>query len=257
MHLANIGRNPFQQQTMCSFVRVLRLAVPLCFLASGCGGSSGKRVSFDVRLEGVGANSQQSTASEPYAVTLTKAHIHMGTVTFYAGEPLFARVLRQLTPIALAHAHPGHYQEGDALAQLIQTRVVDLLGEPLTLGRAEGVTGEYRSASVELVGSTTADATVELMGTATHGDTEVAFSGAVDLAQVVAGVAADDAIASGEGHVAVQVDLARWVAQIDFTAFSGSGQHTIEPDTQAYNALVRGITATESFGVAWEPVATQ
>src|SRR6185436_4623781 len=52
--------------------------------------------------------------------------------------------------LALAHAHPGHYQAGSALGQMLESSSADLFAGTATYPDGEGVSGTYRSARFTL-----------------------------------------------------------------------------------------------------------
>lgn len=134
------------------------------------------RVSFPVEVMGKGQAGLPN--DHGYSVAITRARLHLGPVYFYSGEPLFTRraeeawpwrlLIRAAIPVGTAHAHPGHYQEGEALGELLLSGSFDLLGPgPATLGTASGVKGTYRSAQVNLSPAPTGH-TVEVSRTLIH-----------------------------------------------------------------------------------------
>lgn len=227
--------------------------------APGCGDTGPSRVAFDVEV--AGGSGQNLSNDHGYTVTLSKASLHVGAVHFFSGEPLFTRHDESFPSrlarlfVGVAHAHPGHYQEGSAMAEVLQGGTIDLLGQPRRLGRASGVTGTYRSAQVTLTGSADNGNHLAMAeGKATMGSQEVSFSVALDgtlkVAGIVAGTTVDE---SGPLAVRVVVDLKRWVELMDFSKLAGGVQPvTIKPGTQAHNAFSRGVSNTSAFLFNWK-----
>jgi hypothetical protein len=87
-------------------------------------------------------------------VKLDRAAIAVGSLYYFDGEPAFVRrdapargPLERLASLfeGVAHAHPGHYQAGDALGEMLEPGSVDLFAVPASLGAGDGVTGTYWS----------------------------------------------------------------------------------------------------------------
>lgn len=228
---------------------------------AGCGEEAGPaRVTFEVEVQGKGSAGLAN--DHGYSVTLTRASLHLGPVYFYSGEPLFTRrggeawpwrLARAALGIGTAHAHPGHYQEGDALAEVLSTGSFDLLAaKPARLGTAAGVTGAYRSAQVNLSPAPSGH-TVEVAGSASKGSHQVTFSATLDLSEKVKGIAFGAEVGASPGLVRVEVDLARWLELVDFSKLGGAGPVTFGKGSQADNALQRGVTNTAAFIPSWMP----
>jgi len=233
-------------------------------LAAGCGETGETRVTFDVEVAG-GASTGLAN-DHGYKVTVTGARLHVRAVHFFSGDPLFTRRGEGLPSrlarlfVGLAHAHPGHYQEGDAMAELLQARTVDLLASPALLGRAAGVTGDYRSAQVTLAeaasGAKKLAASVE--GKAARGGEEVAFAATLTGTIKVAGVPAAATVDEQVTTVRMTVDLGRWVERVDFSKLTqckpgaACAPQEMKPGTQGHNAFSRGVNNTSAFSFAWK-----
>lgn len=243
------------------WVGPLLLLGAMCAL--GCGEDTGpRRTSFPVEVAGRGG--QAMSNDHGYTVTLSEARIHLGPVRFFSGEPLFTRaateswpwrVARRILGIGLAHAHPGHYQQGEALAEVLDAATFDLLATaPGPLGQASGVTGAYRSVQVAI--TKTADLkghSVLVRGMASKGSHAVDFSAALDLQEEVEGVAFGAQVDGTPGRVRLEVDLSCWVERVDFSLLHrGPGAEvSIQPGSQAENALLRGVNNTSAFKLTW------
>ena len=82
-------------------------------------------------------------------VVLDEATVTLGALRLEEAEPL-AR--RSLSPLAVAHAHPGHDAPGTIGGELLGTWTVDLLAEGTLLGSAAVYEGDFEGARLELPG---------------------------------------------------------------------------------------------------------
>jgi hypothetical protein len=266
-------------------------ALIVCALAA-CGVETNEtRTSFELQIGATSASRSDVLSDDGYRVTFDEATLWVGPIRFYSGDPLFARAASRaakgstlaariatgmaalslgaaLLDTPSAHAHPGHYQQGDTLAEWLATQRVDLLAStPVVLGRARGVTGDYRSMSITLTepaaAASSSGQTLGLAFTAEKDGRVVRARADFNVAREVSGVAVDPSIgANGAGVARVEVDLAALVARIDFAGLPASdpaasqdkavAAHTpIDPESQAQNALSRGVISTDAFGARW------
>ncbi len=151
------------------------------------------RVEHEVRVVGTGGfepfENVPPTGIEPWTVHLDEAYVALGPVYLFEGEPLIGELLhRGFLP--RAHAHPGHYQEGEAMGEVLEQVVVDLLDRnPTHLGTLFAVTGTCHSARVGLgtaeAGLAGADAlgghALRVAGEATRDEERVDFEGWLDI----------------------------------------------------------------------------
>lgn len=234
----------------------------LLLLGAGCGEPGPGRVSF--ALEVAGGSAKELSNDHGYQVSLSRAILHISAVHFFSGDPLFTRRpgLRQRIGqllMGVAHAHPGHYQEGDAMAELLSPATVDLLGGPTSMGRAAGVAGAYRSAQVSLAEVSSGGETylARVGGEATRGGQKVRFTGVLTGSLKIAGVAASATVDQEVAAARMTVDLGRWVERIDFSALphctpgAACAAQSLKPGTQAHNALQRGVNNTSGFSFSW------
>lgn len=238
-------------------------------LGFGCVEDEGEqRVELETWLVGVGGDAsfinEPPSDVEPWTVTLTEAVAALGPVYLFEGEPLLGRFdLRQLL-LPRAYAHPGHYQEGEALGELREQVVIDLLDpEPTRLGMMSAVTGECHSAQIGVGSAESGLAGAEQLeghallvrGEAARGDELIPFEASIDLEIFVEGLDFEHEIDDSPGHLAVEVDLRRWLRRVDFsTTTPGDGEEGLaifEEGTQAHNALSRGVDNTLAYGFAW------
>ncbi|WP_338872858.1 hypothetical protein [Myxococcus stipitatus] len=239
-------------------------------LSLGCG-SEAERRTFNVETTAIALSQQPNERG--WKVTLDTAHVSLGPVRFFEGRVLLSSRPSRLNLYSLiggtAHAHPGHYIPGDALGELLETHTVNLLGGVMTLGTASAVTGEYGSLELTLPAPTSAtDArgvlkghAVRLTGTAAHVDKgQVRFDVEVDLPKPVAGVRFEKSLGKEAGRVRISVDLRKWMDRIDFATATdpdADGTYTFPADSQARNALLRGVEDTTAYVVTWEEGAAQ
>lgn len=222
-------------------------------LAAACAGTGEQRTSFPLEAAGIDP-AEAVTGDLGWTVTLETARMGLGPVYFFEGDPLFARrtIWDRLLGIRVAHAHPGHYQQGEALAQLLEAAQVDLMSpSPARLGTVEGVTGAYRSASVGIHPPATGP-TIELAGTATREDDAVEFVARLDLDLDVEGIAFEKDVDGSPGRVRIGIDVNRWLLRADFADLAGeeSSVELVE-GTQPWNALVRGVDNTSAYVFEW------
>lgn len=237
--------------------RFLLLGAALLALAA-CGGTTGaERVSlpltFGPAVRATGPNEMGWT------VQLTRAEANVGALRFFSGAVLLSSRWRfdpWLLVGGIAHAHPGHYEPGEAMGELVQQKVVDLLAtEPLALGTVSGVTGQWNSASIELLPRS--GNAIHLTGTATHTDgRSVKFDAAIDPATPIVGIASVATVVAGQSpEVNVAPLLGGWLARIDFGSAGvpdGSGVVHFDDGSQARNALFRGIEDTSQYRFTWK-----
>jgi hypothetical protein len=222
-------------------------------LAAACAGTGEQRTSFPLEAAGIDP-AEAVTGDLGWTVALETASMSLGPVYFFEGDPLFARrtIWDRLLGIRVAHAHPGHYQQGEALAQLLEAAQVDLMSpSPARLGTAEGVTGAYRSASVG-IHPPAAGPTIELAGTATREGEAVEFGARLDLDLDVEGIAFARDVDGSPGRVRIGIDVNRWLLRADFAELVGEESPVeLVEGTQSWNALVRGVDNTSAYVFEW------
>lgn len=215
----------------------------------GCGEdtSAPGRVTLPLLLESDGASDLLTDSG--YTVQLDQANLTLGAVRCYAGEPLFSRLWRAVA-VGRAWAHPGHYQQGEALAEWLDGASVDLTAAATSLGTLAGVTGAYNSAQLLLERA-------EVRGSASDGARTVRFVATVATALDVQGIAVADgglSVTTTTTGLVLRVTPQQWVRTIDFAALPDGTRWTeLTPDSQAYNALYRGIYNTSAYAVEEQP----
>lgn len=246
------------------------LAVTAAHLATGalagCGSTSGQRIPLGTRVlaeSGIGAPFENAFG---WKIQLTKAHLSIGELYYFSGPPVVAsrpplrRAPTWENPFALraAHAHPGHYAEGDALGQMLSPQTVDLLVQT-DLGDAEAVTGHYESARFSFaippqgdLAAELKDKVVQLEGEATKGATTVLFRAGAASGDIlntdgnpwVEGCVFEAADIEAEGTVTLTVHPEVWLDQVDFEKAgpAAEGERVdLVPGESPHKAFVRGL----------------
>ncbi len=235
------------------------LATAAIFIAGGvlasCGSDTGRgRVAFEVSV------SSEPAAAGPnefgYTVDLTRAELRVSRLAFFEGDPLFTKSWPQRLGDLLvpsAYAHPGHYTPGEALADLLVEQTFDLLRTGVqSWGTADGVTGDYASAELNLGAGGAASVTLE--GTATGPGGEIPFIARLDEAQEIIGLAAGFVVDERPFEVVVNFELSELVKRIDFGRVaspeeiaSATAPLLFVRDTQPYNAFSRAAIGNLTY----------
>lgn len=207
--------------------------------AAGCDSSTtGQRIVLHTRVTAGEEATKPFKNSYGWSIKLTKAYLSVGELYYFDGAPVVAEWsprrrggARGFFGIPSAQAHPGHYQEGDAVGQMLTPTTVDLLKET-DLPDGDGVTGTYRSARFEFAsppgGKLAGDMdghVVVLEGEATKGDKTRLFHAALDQEHIlnadsnpyVEGCIFDEVEVPADGTVLLTVKPSLWFDQLDFS----------------------------------------
>jgi hypothetical protein len=242
------------RRTRSPRVRVAALAAALVasgglgVIGAGCGdggapdATSGARITLHARAATDPASLATFTTGFGWKVKLEAAAVAVGAIYYFDGPPAFddslARapgLLDRLLSVPSAHAHPGHYQAGDALAQMLTPTSVDAFA-PAPLPDATGITGTYRSARVVLGAKPAGPAASALgghaamaRGTAERADgtskEPIHFVVTTDFAEVaksvvsgeVDGCVVAEAPVDADGTVTMTLKPSVWLDFVDFT----------------------------------------
>ncbi len=194
-----------------------------------------------------------------WTIDLSSARLNVGPVRFFTGKVLLSRPWRKPLDWLLpsAHAHPGHYQPGDALAELLTAAPVDGGGAPVRIGDASGTTGEYGSVELTFPTSSAGGAagrSVALAGTAVKAGQTVRFELELDAQKVIEGVRFEKDLSDQPGHVRITARVDQWLGRADFGAVpvvDPASVTPLGPGTQPFNAFVRGVEDTSAYVVEW------
>lgn len=242
--------------------------------------TTGKRVELEVVVQRTGQ--LDFTNEEGWEIRLSRALVSVGPLYFFEGEPIESATDALLVPpsralprdlarprdlwdragellLGTAHAHPGHYVEGEARGEMLTPTSVDLAAQPLSIGLGQGITGLVRSArfgwTSPAQGPFASDLgalVVVLEGRAKKGDEERWFrleatrDEALDAAGElrVDGCVFDAFEVTGNGYVTLGIDPSVWLAGSDFTdaPAGAAGTNELVPvGTQPFNAFERGL----------------
>lgn len=230
---------------------------------AGCGTTTGQRITLATRVVAGEGVAEPFVNEYGWSVKLTMARLSIGEIYYFAGPPVVASLRprldwRSVFALPSAHAHPGHYTEGDALGQMLVPVAVDLVAES-ALADAEAVTGHYESARFSFESPPQGDLAAEMEGHVVWVEGEATKDGAVLRFRATAGEA-DILNADGnpfvEGCVLGPVDIeesgtitltvhpAVWLDQVDFGAVPedlGSDRVLLPAGEPTHKAFVRGL----------------
>ena len=243
-----------------------------------------KRVVLRTAITADAAAKTKFTTNFGWKVTLDKAAVAVGAVYYFNGTPAFT--MRDRAPTlwqrfgdwfeGTAHAHPGHYQPGDALGQMLTASSYDLESTaPGQLADGDGVTGTFRSARFVFASTTTGPAAA-LLGTHVayaRGVAEKAdgtspgpihFEVTADFADVAAQTASGqidgctftEAKVTADGTVTIVLSPNVWFNVVDFTEIAPGTVAAPTPialTTKAGIGFVNGLTQLDAYTFDFTP----
>jgi hypothetical protein len=192
-------------------------------------------------------------------------------------EPLQRRSWRVFHAIAdwftlpEAHAHPGHYQPGNALGQMVQPSSFSLFDGPADYPDGEGVSGTYRSATFALASTIEGPDKAALgthvvvaEGTASKdGESDVRFVATADLDEVeasasqgqVSGCVFDETNVETDGTVTVTLDPRIWFRLVDFSQAQtdDDGNSIFAKDSQPQIAFAQVVAQLSAYEFSFSP----
>jgi hypothetical protein len=265
---------------------LLVVALALFGTLAGCSAkdaTTGKRVTLKTRATVEADSRTEFSTSFGWSVKLDEAVVAVGALYYFDGEPPF---VRRDTPRpgplervagwfgeGVAHAHPGHYQAGDAVGQMLEPGSVDLFATPVALGAGEGVTGTYWSAEFRFASKAVGAAAGKLAGhvavakgTATRsgdgGSTTVHFRITADFADVaknvtegeVDGCAFKKSDVEDDGTVTLTFKPSVWFDLVDFANIAPG---TAEAPTEiaagdiAHTGFVLGLVQLTAYAFSY------
>jgi hypothetical protein len=255
--------------SLASFVALCATAVVLDACSSDS--TTGKRVTYTLGAASPDAKDGFTNALG-WQVTLDTAVVAVGPTYFFDGESLFGADNRTWNPfaISIAHAHPGHYQEGNAMGQVLQGAAIDLKNPDLAQP-GDGVSGNYRSARFTFqkgVAGTAAAAlganVIVLAGTATKAAETRSFR--FELDEVDVGDEVGKPIVEGcaftpeptdvesNGKVTVAFAVHTWMDQVDFSLLpTGPVTGPVDKTTLPFRAVSRGVKEAATYTYAFKP----
>ncbi|XXX73591.1 hypothetical protein WMF30_38705 [Sorangium sp. So ce134] len=262
-------------------------------LAPGCGeggegATTGKRLTLETRIAADAASVAPFTNALGWTVALSKAYLSVGPLYYFEGAPFTARLtapagggpslLDRLARWAVpeAHAHPGHYQAGEARGQMAQPASVDLLQGTTALADADAVSGLVRSARFTFGAPPAGPLAGELdghvvvvEGRAEKGDLARVFRARARVEDVASDVTGEPAVEGcvfeevfldEAGVVTLVVKPSVWLDQVDFEEVAegeGGAPADLEPEGQAQRGFVRGLKKGTAYALSFAPGAPQ
>ncbi|MGC4087666.1 MAG: hypothetical protein QM756_07175 [Polyangiaceae bacterium] len=274
-HFRYEARRWFTRGALCAVLTVLPWVSAGLLGACGSDSTGGTRVTLHTEL------SLDESASAPFVtplgwtVSLDRALISSGELHYYDGEPPLvfnapsrhpASPLWDFVGLRLAHAHPGHYQAGNALGEMLEAASEDLSAGPVTLADGGGVSGTYRSGSfgfhappVGSVADALAGHVALASGVATKDGEEpryfVAFADLSEVEQSAVGGNVEgcefvsvDIQKSGTVHVLVDAKV--WFNLVDFAELepgSADAPGEFPVDSQPRIAFAQGLAQLSAY----------
>jgi hypothetical protein len=270
-----ITRRCFAATTLGSVFSVLGLVLGAGIQAcsSDAASTGGKAVRLHTRVEVSEEATAPFTSAVGWSVTLSKAVVSAGPFYYFDGTPPL--VLRErhdgwqyaarFLGLGLAHAHPGHYQAGNAMGQMLESVSVDLFDGPVELPDGEGVSGIYRSARFSFLdpagsGSGALEGHVALAEGVAEKDGAAPryFRAFADLKGIeksasqghIEGCEFEEVDVEADGTVTVTVNPKIWFDLVDFSeAAEGSVESPADlpDDSQPQLAFVLGTTQLSAY----------
>ncbi|MEZ4303024.1 MAG: hypothetical protein R3B70_49325 [Polyangiaceae bacterium] len=264
-------------------------------LTTSCGATTGQRITLETRVVAEAGVTAPFENAYGWSVTLTKARVSIGPLYYFNGPPVVAsapplgppvqrrannhlrarknnhlRDLLALFALPEAHAHPGHYTEGDALGQMLTPDTVDLL-TPFDMAPADAVTGRYESARFTfqsppegpLAGEMDGHV-VWLEGLAEKAGSTLPFravAGEPDIlnadgAPFVEGCVFEVADIDSPGTVTLSIHPEVWLDQVDFAEVPTPPEGTrtdLTPGETPHKAFTRGLKKGTAYDFHFDP----
>lgn len=237
--------------------------------------TTGRRITLTTSAELASGTSFESSMG--WQIELRHVIVSSGPLYYFEGSPIELEARRApaerdtrlgllgwLVP-AQAHAHPGHYDPGEARGEMLESSSFDLVPGPVALADGEGITGLVRSARfvweappvgplAEELGSDV----VVVEGTATKGELVRVFRLTADRTDVLdaegnpylEGCAFEEVDMQADGAVTVHVDPRVWLDQAEFDDVpeSADGEPVlVSADSRARLAFVRGLQKSNAI----------
>jgi hypothetical protein len=133
-----------------------------CSSSDGTSGTTGRTMTLRTRVDIKDDLTKPIPNALGWEVVINEAYLSVGAFYYYSGDPVISQqgYLREPNPrrnafawlsdffIAPAYAHPGHYIEGAAMGQMLESTTIDLLEKSIELADGVGVTGLTNSARI-------------------------------------------------------------------------------------------------------------
>lgn len=267
---------PYRLLRRLGFVAASAVALSAAALSAGaalsaCGSdaTTGIRVTLKTRMVADDGVTAPFTNAHGWSIQLKKVAVSVGALYYFDGAPIFSTGLLPVRPrdvvgdflIPRAHAHPGHYQAGNAKGQMLSAASVDLALGAADLPAGEGTSGIFRSGRFvygeKPVGAAAAalgDHVVVLEGEARKDTMVRSFHAAGALADVLDSYGEpkldgcafdeDELDVEASGTITVHIKPSVWLDQSEFEGVPESADGTpveLTPDQEAFKGFVRGL----------------
>jgi hypothetical protein len=257
---------------------LLLFAVPLLVsLLAACGdgaaSTAGKRVTLGSRVE---AESLAFTNGYGWNVQVERALVSIGPLRYLEGAVVARRdsprsnALPRWFHVRTAHAHPGHYEEGGTIGEMLVPASVDLALGPTDLAPGAAITGTALSARFSFQSPPEGEYAAELgasvaivEGVATQGSESRPFrarAGVEDVLEgglpAVVGCDLDQGAVQSDGAVTLDVRLSVWLDQVDFAlvpASTDGSKVELSRDGNPHKAFVRGLKKAAAYAFSYAP----
>jgi hypothetical protein len=256
---------------------LLIFAMPLLVsLLAACGGTestAGKRVTLGARAE---AESLSFANGYGWNVQVERALVSIGPLRYFEGAVVARREPRRLDPLKRwlsvppAHAHPGHYEEGGTVGEMLVPASVDLALGPTDLASGAGISGTALSARFSFQSPPEGEHAAELgtqvvivEGVATRGAESRPFRASAGIEDVlesgvpaVVGCELTNGAVQSDGVVTLDVRLSVWLDQVDFAlvpASSDGSRVELDRSENPHKAFVRGLKKAAAYSFSYAP----
>lgn len=221
-------------------------------LAASCGPVSGPvRRTFPVEVV---VRAPAGPLESGWTVEALEGSMAFSELRFFEGH---THGVSRWSPLSLlvstAWAHPGHYEPGAVVAEVLTPLELDLARrEVVPWATADALTGGYGSARLGFGASG-----VRVTGTARRGSTVVRFdTGVVEAPPLLEGLRFEATLTAADvGRVRLEVELARLLEQVVFDEAGAlpdvDGVVRFTPGSVARNGFVRGLTNAGSYRFTW------
>ena len=228
--------------------------------------TGGERVTLATRVELEEKARAPFTTGLGWEVTIDEAYVSIGELRYFEGDPVTAW---RWLEIESAHAHPGHYQEGGAVGEMLEPTSVDLLASPVETALGKGVTGVASSARFSFHAPPTGPASsalsgsvVRVVGTATKDALVRPFAVSALEADVldteglpqVEGCTFENGGVDAGGTVVLEVRPSVWLDQVDFSLVAesaGGAPVELPPGEIPHKGFVRGLEKAAAYGFSF------
>lgn len=251
----------------------LCLAVGLQACSSDSESTTGKRVVLRTRVQINDIGKARFTTAVGWNVTLAKAAVSAGPFYYFDGTPPLVLGERhdcwhyaaQVLGLGTAHAHPGHYEAGNAMGEMRESSSLDMFGGVAEFPDGEGVTGSYRSARFTFSepsgpAKTQLDGHVAVaVGVAEkEGEQPRYFRAFADLSTIeysvahgqIEGCELTEVDVEGDGTITVSINPKIWFDLVDFTDAEQASEDEpadLPEGSQPQIAFVLGVTQLSAY----------